>query len=109
MKPSRAALALMASTATAFTVGTRSSFLGRSAAVVVSQQQNMARGVRRVPGTGMTMLFGNLFGGGAFESKIDYSQLDFPGPELAMAAEQDKVLVTSPSQPNLAVASFAGE
>lgn len=54
------------------------------------------------------MLLGNLFGGGAFESKIDYSNLQFPGPELAQAAEEGKVLQTSPSKPHLAVASFAG-
>ena len=112
MKPSRAALTFMVSSATAFTVGTRSSFLGRPASLLsqqlVSSSSSAVKGVRRMPGGGMTMLLSNLFGGGAFESKIDYSQLEFPGPELATAAEQDQVLVTSPAKPNLAVASFAG-
>ena len=103
MKPSRAALALMASTATAFTVTRSSSFLGRPAASAALRSQFASVG----RGTTTTMLL-NFFGGGAFESKIDYSQLEFPGPELAVAAEQDQVLVTSPSKPNLAVASFAG-
>ena len=97
---------MMASTATAFTVGTRSSpFVGtRSAAALRSLAPRHS--LRRLPG--MTMLFGNFFGGGAFESKIDYSKLDFPGPELAVAAEQGQVLVTSPSEPELVTCSFAG-
>ena len=110
MRPSRAAIAMMATTATtAFTIGTRhTSFLGRSAASL--RQTSLApksKGMQKVS-SGMTMLFGNFFGGGAFESKIDYSKLDFPGPEVAESAEQGKVLVTSPSKPELAVASFAG-
>jgi peptide-methionine (S)-S-oxide reductase len=54
------------------------------------------------------MLFGNLFGGGAYAQKIDYSTLEFPGPELATAAQEGKVLVTSHAKPHLAVATFAG-
>jgi hypothetical protein len=64
-------------------------------------------GIRSCPG-GVTMLFGNLFGGGAYAQKIDYSTLDFPGPEIATATQEGKVLVTSPAKPHLAVATFAG-
>jgi peptide-methionine (S)-S-oxide reductase len=59
-------------------------------------------------GSHLNMFFGNIFGGGAFEAKIDYSTLDHPGRELAEAAEAGKVLVTSEKDPNLAIASFAG-
>ena len=108
MKASRAALAMMASSAAAF-AGTRvgSSFLGRSAAVAIRRSTLMPR---RSTGGGLMMLnlFGNFFSGGAFGSKIDYSKLDFPGPELAAAAEEGKVLEHSPSKSHLSVASFAG-
>eukprot|EP00977_Amphora_coffeiformis_P008587 scaffold1953_cov176-Amphora_coffeaeformis.AAC.5 len=106
MKPSRAAIAMMASTATAFTVGTRGSFVGSRSAAALRSSLAPQRG--RWPAGGVTMLLGNFFGGGAFESKIDYSKLEFPGPELATAAEQGQVLVTSPTAPELAVASVAG-
>jgi hypothetical protein len=121
MKSSRAALAmLLSSSATAFTTTTtasRSAFLGRSAAafrmmrrshIVVPHQSKNSAVPRRLSGTGLSMIFGNFFSGGAFDTKIDYSALDFPGPELAVAAEEGKVLTTSPSKPELAVASFAG-
>ena len=112
MKLSRAALTMMATSATAFTVGSRSSFLGRSAGPLMRRSQLAPTSTSGQPvthrGGGMTMLLGNLFGGGAFESKIDYSNLEYPGPELAQAAEDDQVLVTAPSKPELAVATFAG-
>lgn len=54
------------------------------------------------------MFFGNLFGGGAAGSKIDYTALDHPGPELGTAAEAGKVLVSSERDSNLQVATFAG-
>ena len=55
------------------------------------------------------MLFGNLFGGGgAFSSSIAYDNLDFPGPELAVAAKEGRVLTASIQNPNLKLATFAG-
>lgn len=54
------------------------------------------------------MVFGNLFGGGAFNLKVDYSSLDHPGPELGKAAQENKVLVSSERDPKLKLATFAG-
>ena len=54
------------------------------------------------------MILGNLFGGGAFNLKIDYSSLDHPGPELATLAQEGKVPQTSPKEPHLKLATFAG-
>jgi peptide-methionine (S)-S-oxide reductase len=66
----------------------------------------------------MTMMFGTWFGGGgngngstsngSGRGGIAYEALDHPGPELASAAKAGTVLVTSPRDPNLAVATFAG-
>ena len=58
--------------------------------------------------TGLAMIFGNLFGGGAFNLKIDYSTLNHPGPELASAAQEGKILEKSVKNPNLKLATFAG-
>ena len=62
---------------------------------------------------GLNLLFGDLFrgllsDGGAFAAGIDYSELDHPGPELASAAENKKVLVKSERYPQLELATFAG-
>lgn len=54
------------------------------------------------------MIFDKLFGGGAFESKIPYDNLDFPGPELAKLAEANEIPSNSPSKPNLEIGIFAG-
>ncbi len=59
------------------------------------------------------MLFESLFGGSAAaaafgQKKIDYGALDHPGPELALAASEGKVLATSPRDPRLSLATFAG-
>eukprot|EP00548_Thalassiothrix_antarctica_P002476 CAMPEP_0194146388 /NCGR_PEP_ID=MMETSP0152-20130528/20562_1 /TAXON_ID=1049557 /ORGANISM="Thalassiothrix antarctica, Strain L6-D1" /LENGTH=291 /DNA_ID=CAMNT_0038846897 /DNA_START=56 /DNA_END=932 /DNA_ORIENTATION=+ len=59
----------------------------------------------------LNMIFGNLFGsGGMFDTKksIDYTALDHPGPELATAAEEGKVLIESSKDPSLRLATFAG-
>jgi peptide-methionine (S)-S-oxide reductase len=56
----------------------------------------------------MKMFFGNIFGGGSYNLKIDYSNLDHPGPELGAAAQEGKVLVKSKKDPKLALATFAG-
>jgi hypothetical protein len=53
-------------------------------------------------------LFSNLFGGGAIESKIDYTTLDYPGPEIAQLAQEGKVPLESGRDPNLKAATFAG-
>ncbi|KAL7566165.1 hypothetical protein ACA910_011240 [Epithemia clementina (nom. ined.)] len=58
--------------------------------------------------TQMNMILRNLFGGGAFEQKIDYTTLDFPGNELGESAQAGTVLVNSVKKPNLALATFAG-
>lgn len=54
------------------------------------------------------MILGNLFGGGAYNLKIDYDSLDHPGPELAQAAQEGTVLVASAQNPKLKLATFAG-
>ena len=69
--------------------------------------------MRRQSASGLNMIFGDLFrglmsDGGAFAAGIDYSELDHPGPELATAAEQKKVLVKSERDPLLELATFAG-
>ena len=61
----------------------------------------------------LNMIFGDLFrglmsDGGAFAAGIDYSELDHPGPELASAAENKKVMVKSERDPQLELATFAG-
>lgn len=66
------------------------------------------KSLRRRGGGALNMFFGNLFGGGAAGSKIDYTALDHPGPELGTAAEAGKVLVSSERDSNLQVATFAG-
>lgn len=55
--------------------------------------------------TGMILerLFGSAGGGG-----IVYENLDHPGPELATAAKAGIVLTTSPKDPNIHIATFAG-
>lgn len=50
----------------------------------------------------------NFFGGGAYESKIDYDDLPHPCPELARFAMGGKVPVTSERDPSLRAATFAG-
>lgn len=55
------------------------------------------------------MLFSNLFGGGAAGQKVDYSSLEHPGPELGSSAAEGRTLVTSDRDPNLQIATFAGE
>lgn len=57
------------------------------------------------------MFFGNLFGGsssGAYGTKIDYTVLNHPGPELGKFAEQGLAPATSTRDPNLKLATFAG-
>lgn len=106
----RSALAFVvaATSASAFTVGRR------SAATSMVKSSFTGRNTINTPSTartGMTMLLGNLFGSaasGAFGQKIDYRNLDFPGPELAQAAEEGKALVESVAKPHLKVATFAG-
>jgi len=49
-----------------------------------------------------------FIGGGAYNLQIDYESLEFPGNELGTAALQHQVLETSPSQPHLSLATFAG-
>jgi len=69
--------------------------------------------MRRRSAVGLNMIFGDLFrslmsDGGAFAAGIDYSELDHPGPELASAAENKKVLVKSERDPQLELATFGG-
>jgi peptide-methionine (S)-S-oxide reductase len=60
------------------------------------------------PRNGLNMFFGNLFGGRAIGAAIDYTALDFPGPELGKAASEGRILVSSERDPNLRLATFAG-
>jgi peptide-methionine (S)-S-oxide reductase len=110
MKLNRAAaiaLATATTSASAFTVGR--TFMGRS---VVGPSVVTTTASRGISSTGMTMIFDKFFGGagqgGAQAKTIAYENLDHPGPELAKFAEEDKVLVMSEKDPNLALATFAG-
>jgi peptide-methionine (S)-S-oxide reductase len=67
--------------------------------------------------TTSTTLYGNFFSnifrsfsvdGGSFNLKIDYDLLPFPGPEVAKLAIENSVVKTSPSYPELELATFAG-
>ena len=114
-----AALATSFSTATSFSVGqhrvahgarslvssSKSSLVSKSS--IPSSVQGKTSTSKRSP-TGLAMIFGNLFGGGAYNLKIDYSTLDHPGPELAKSAQEGKVLEKSVKDPNLKLATFAG-
>ena len=104
-------LAAAATTASAFSItsGGRS-FVSRAALQKTSKFPHVVtRSIKRGGATGINMFFGNLFGGGAAEAKIDYSSLQHPGPELGAAASAGKTLVKSERDPHLQVATFAGE
>ena len=53
-------------------------------------------------------VFSSLFGGGAQQSSINYTTLEFPGNELGQMALEGKVVVNSERFPNLKAATFAG-
>ena len=55
-----------------------------------------------------SFFFGDNNGGGSYFSKIDYDELDHPGPELSQVAMQGKILTHSNIDPTLEVATFAG-
>jgi peptide-methionine (S)-S-oxide reductase len=86
-------------------ISTSHGFLGRS--VLPSSLKNSVM-PRSITGTTPTMLFGNLFGGGAYETKIDYTVLPHPGPELAEFAQQGVAPEASARDPHLRLATFAG-
>jgi peptide-methionine (S)-S-oxide reductase len=83
---------------------TRSSFLSRSLPT------GSGSGINKFNTASLSMnIFTNLFsslGSGGYEAKIDYTSLDYPGPELGAAALAGQVVV--PSDPTLAAATFAG-
>jgi len=90
-----------------------SSGIGRGRIIHVAAKLPELRSLRRRPAVGLGMIFGDLFrglmsDGGAFAAGIDYSELDHPGLELADAAENGKVLVSSERNPQLELATFAG-
>lgn len=112
----RIVTAAIASTASSFSAGSRSrpfvtkagrspSLAGRSG---FPSSLQVRGGEKKRTGTGLAMIFGNLFGGGAFNLKIDYSTLDHPGPELAKFAQEGKVPAASEKDPKLKLATFAG-
>jgi hypothetical protein len=106
MKIPRAAVmvaaASLTSTVAAFSIRrTGGSFLGRSV------QHGLQH--RAMTSSTTTMLFGNFFGGGgAFEQKVVYDNLEHPGPELAKLAQEGKIPAVSERSPTLALATFAG-
>lgn len=58
-------------------------------------------------------MFGELFrafntAGGAYNLRIDYTDLEFPGPELGQWAQDGIVPTHSTQHPNLELATFAG-
>jgi hypothetical protein len=57
---------------------------------------------------GMSMLFEKFFGGGAYNTRIDYDSLQHPGPELATLAQNKQVTTHSIRDPNLQLATFGG-
>jgi hypothetical protein len=56
----------------------------------------------------MSMLFEKFFGGGAYNTRIDYESLPHPGPELATLAQNKQVTTHSIRDNNLQLATFAG-
>lgn len=98
-----------ATSASAFSIQSSGgrSFVTRATSLVNKSRFPVSKSVQK-GGAHMTMLFGNLFGGGAYNSKIDYQNLDHPGPELATAAEAGLVLSVSDKDSNLKLATFAG-
>jgi len=78
-------------------------------ASAASKQRFVKNALHRSTKPGLSMnLFANLFGGGGgtYSNTIDYTALDYPGPELGEAALAGKVIV--PSDPTLNAATFAG-
>jgi hypothetical protein len=55
----------------------------------------------------------NYFGGGTYNTRIDYTTLNFPGPELAELTMSTTTTTTMPthslSQPQLELATVSGE
>jgi peptide-methionine (S)-S-oxide reductase len=111
-----AALALAASlssNSSAFSINTAGrSFVSRASSSVFQKSHvfpsSLSRSTPRL-NSGLNMFFGNLFGAAAAKGPpIDYTALDFPGPELGAAAKEGRFLVTSEREPNLAIATFAG-
>lgn len=108
------AAATAASKASAFTASpsAQRSFVSRASSSSIIKQRNSVSHTPLPRQLGLNMIFENLgkffSDGGAFAAGIDYSELEHPGPELAKAAEEGRVLVNSDKDPNLAVATFAG-
>ena len=114
-----AAILLTAGTATALTtnrhVATRS-FMGAALAnnrqplarTSTTSSRSAAASAGGLNTGGMSMLFEKFFGGGAYNTRIDYESLSHPGPELATLAQTKQVTTHSPSNPNLQLATFAG-
>lgn len=64
--------------------------------------------VKRTSGKSkMGMFFSSLFGS-LTPACIDYTTLDFPGPECAKYAQEDNIVVKSDRYPHLSAATFAG-
>jgi hypothetical protein len=100
-----AALLFTAGAATALTnrhVTTRS-FMG---AALLNRQPQTSRSA--VGLNGVSMIFEKFFGGGAYNTRIDYESLQHPGPELATLAQNKKVTTHSIRDPNLQLATFGG-
>ncbi|CAB9502384.1 Peptide methionine sulfoxide reductase MsrA [Seminavis robusta] len=105
--------AALASTASSFSAGHKMpATTGARTLVTAARSSSLklvgSKTTRRRRQPGLAMIFGNLFGGGAFNLKIDYSTLDHPGPELAKFAEEGKAPERSERDPHLRLATFAG-
>ena len=98
------------------TAAVTSTFWGRSMLPHPSSSRFSAAAARpqhRSTSSVINMLFGNNFFSNMAkeleaQSRINYESLDHPGPELAQLAAQQKVVATSPQDPHLAMATFAG-
>ena len=86
-------------------VGSASAFVSRHSGRSVNAHSRSFVGT-----TSTHMILERLFGGGggAYEQKIAYDNLDAPGPELANWAEKGLMPATSEQFPNLELATFAG-
>jgi peptide-methionine (S)-S-oxide reductase len=79
----------------------------RALLLINRQRPSLATGSRVSPALHMSWLQ-NFFGGGAYNTRMDYDTLEFPGPELAQLAQDNKISSHSPSKSNLELATFAG-
>jgi peptide-methionine (S)-S-oxide reductase len=110
MKITRCAYAALVAVSSSYLIPTSSAFtVPISARHLIPRAKVLSSHQLRKTKPHMKMFFGNFFsGGGLYNAGIEYDNLDHPGPELASAAKEGKVLTNSIKSPNLRLATFAG-